>query len=141
VATVIFLLALAGLGIRAGLVPAHFWVSLVHPASPTTTHAFSLGIAIKVAIYLMYRFFFQFLPPQAWWGYLLLAIAVSTALVNVWYAIASHDLKKALAYHSIENIGIITVGIGVAPIFLSLNVQVTVSPECRVMLAGVCGRP
>lgn len=113
-ATAVFLLALAGLGIRAGLTPAHFWVSLVHPASPTTTHAFSLGIGIKVAIYLMCRFFFQFLPPQVWWGYLLLVVAVATALVNVWYAIASHDLKKALAYHSIENIGIIAVGIGVA---------------------------
>jgi hydrogenase-4 component B len=117
IATIIFLLALAGLGIRAGLTPAHFWVSLVHPSSPTPTHALSLGIAIKVAVYLMYRCFFQFLPPQTWWGYLVLALAVVTALVNVWYAIASHDLKTALAYHSIENIGIILVGIGVAMIF------------------------
>jgi len=113
----LFLFALIGLGIRAGLTPAHIWVSLVHPSSPTTTHALSLGIAIKVAIYLMYRFFFQFLPPQEWWGYLLLAIAVITALVNVWYAISSHDLKEALAYHSIENIGIICAGIGFGLIF------------------------
>lgn len=117
VATAVFLLALAGLGIRAGLTPAHFWVSLVHPSSPTPTHALSLGIAIKVAVYLMYRCFFQFLPPQNWWGYLVLTLAAVTALVNVWYAIASHDLKTALAYHSIENIGIIVVGIGVALIF------------------------
>jgi hydrogenase-4 component B len=114
---VIFLLALAGLGIRAGLTPAHFWVPLVHPSSPTTTHALSLGIAIKVAIYLMLRIFFQFLPPQEWWGYLVLLLAILTAFVNVWYAIASHDLKTALAYHSIENIGIILAGIGVALIF------------------------
>ncbi|RMD59240.1 hypothetical protein D6833_11745, partial [Candidatus Parcubacteria bacterium] len=113
----VFLLALIGLGIRAGLTPAHIWVSLVHPSSPTTTHALSLGIAIKVAIYLMYRFFFEFLPPQAWWGYALLAIAVVTAFVNVWYAISSHDLKEALAYHSIENIGIICAGIGLGLIF------------------------
>jgi hydrogenase-4 component B len=116
-ATIVFLLAFAGLGIRAGLMPAHIWVSLVHPSSPTTTHALSLGIAIKVSVYLMYRFFFQFLEPQAWWGYLVLLVAVSTALVNVWYAISSHDLKTALAYHSIENIGIICVGIGVALVF------------------------
>lgn len=115
--TVIFVLALAGLGIRAGLTPTHVWASLVHPASPTTTHALSLGIAIKVAIYLMYRFFFQFLTPEAWWGYVLLTVAVATALVNVWYAIASHDLKEALAYHSIENIGIICAGVGLALIF------------------------
>jgi hydrogenase-4 component B len=119
--TVVFLLALAGLGIRAGLTPAHIWVSLVHPSSPTTTHALSLGIAIKVAIYLMYRFFFQFLQPQEWWGYLILLVAVFTALVNVWYAISSHDLKSALAYHSIENIGIISVGIGLGMIFWERN--------------------
>ncbi len=117
VTTIIFLLGLIGLGIRAGLIPAHIWVSLVHPSSPTTTHALSLGIAIKVAVYLMYRFFFQFLEPVPWWGYLVLLIAVTTALVNVWYAIYSHDLKTALAYHSIENIGIICAGIGVAMIF------------------------
>lgn len=115
--TLVFLLVLAGLGIRAGLTPAHFWVSLVHPASPTTTHAFSLGIAIKVAVYLMIRFFFQFMTPQLWWGFLLLALAVVTAVVNVWYAIASHDLKKALAYHSIENVGIIVAGVGAALIY------------------------
>ncbi len=113
----IFLLALAGLGIRAGLTPAHFWVSLVHPASPTPTHALSLGIAIKVAVYLMYRFFFQFLQPQASWGYVVLLLAGVTALVNVWYAISSHDLKTALAYHSIENVGIIVAPIGAAMIF------------------------
>jgi hydrogenase-4 component B len=117
VAWAVFLLALAGLGIRAGLTPAHFWVSLVHPASPTPTHALSLGIAIKVAIYLMYRFFFQFLRPEPGWGYIVLILAAVTALVNVWYAITSHDLKTALAYHSIENIGIIVAPIGVAMIF------------------------
>lgn len=114
---VVFLLALIGLGIRAGLTPAHIWVSLVHPSSPTTTHALSLGIAIKVAIYLMYRFFFEFLPPQSEWGYILLIVAAFTAFFNVWYAISSHDLKEALAYHSIENIGIISAGIGLGLIF------------------------
>lgn len=118
-ASTVFLLSLAGLGVRAGLAPAHFWVPLVHPASPTTTHAFSLGAAIKVAVYLMLRFFFQFLQPIQWWGYVLLLVAVITALVNVWYALSSHDLKSALAYHSIENIGIITVGIAMAMIFMT----------------------
>lgn len=113
----VFLAALAGIGIRAGIVPAHFWVSLVHPASPTPTHALSLGIAIKVAVYLMYRFFFQFLSPLPAWGYIVLLLAALTALINVWYAIASHDLKTALAYHSIENIGIIVAPIGLAMIF------------------------
>lgn len=124
--TVVFLLALAGLGIRAGLTPGHIWVSLVHPSSPTTTHAFSLGIGIKVAIYLMYRFFFQFLEPQMWWGCLFLLVAAVTALINVWYAIYSHDLKTALAYHSVENIGIICVGIGVAMIFYASRADIAV---------------
>lgn len=119
--TMVFIFSLIGIGIRAGLTPAHIWVSLVHPSSPTTTHALSLGIAIKVAIYLMYRFFFQFLPPQSGWGYLLLVVSVATALVNVWYAISSHDLKEALAYHSIENIGIISAGIGFGLIFWEQN--------------------
>jgi hydrogenase-4 component B len=110
----VFLLAFAGLAIRAGLTPAHFWVSLVHPASPTPTHAFSLGIAIKVAVYLMIRFFFQFLEPQLSWGFVLLLAGGITAVVNVWYAISSHDLKTALAYHSIENIGIIVAPLGAA---------------------------
>lgn len=117
VATLIFLLTFIGLGIRAGLTPAHFWVSLVHPASPTPTHALSLGISIKVGIYLMIRCFFQFLSPQPWWGYVVVVVAVATALINVRYAITSHDLKTALAYHSVENIGIITAAIGVALIF------------------------
>lgn len=118
-ASLCFLLALAGLGIRAGLVPAHVWVPLVHPQSPTPTHAFSLGIAIKVGVYLMIRFFFQFMEPQTWWGYTLLLTAALTALVNVWYAIASHDLKAALAYHSIENVGIMTAGLGLGLIFFA----------------------
>ncbi|MCA9923096.1 MAG: hypothetical protein KC421_12030, partial [Anaerolineales bacterium] len=116
-ASVIFLLALVGAGIRAGLTPFHFWVPIVHSTSPTTIDAFSLGMGIKVPIYLMVRFFFQFLQPQPWWGYLLLLLAAITALVNVWFAIVSHDLKTALAYHSIENVGIIVAGLGVALIF------------------------
>jgi hydrogenase-4 component B len=120
-ASFVFLLALAGLGIRAGLTPAHIWPPLVHPSAPITLHTLFTGIGIKVAIYLMYRFFFQFLEPQAGWGYSLLGLAVLTALVNVWYAISSHDLKTALAYHSVENIGIICVGIGVGLIFWKTN--------------------
>jgi hydrogenase-4 component B len=118
-ASIVFLLALAGLGIRAGFTPAHVWVSLVHPNSPTVTHAFSLGIAIKISIYLMFRIFFEFLVPQPWWGILVMLLAVSTALVNVWYAIAAHDLKTALAGHSVENIGLLAVALGAALLFFS----------------------
>ncbi len=109
-----FVCFLLGLGIRAGLIPAHIWPPLVHPASPTTTHAFSLGMGIKVAVFLMIRIFFQMLHPVAWWGLALFLLAAATALINVWYALASHDLKTALAYHSIENIGIMVAGVGLA---------------------------
>ncbi len=117
--TAAFLLALAGAGIRAGLTPAHFWTPLVHPSPPSLTYALTINMSIKIGVYLMLRFFFQFLEPQAWWGYLVLTVAATTAVVNAWYAIASHDLKTALAYHSIENMGIITIGIGLALVFAS----------------------
>lgn len=116
--SLVFLLALAGLGIKAGIVPAHVWVPVVHPYSPTTTHAFSLGVTIKVAIYLMVRIFFQFLRPvEWWWGLAILLLAGLTALVGVFYALMGQDLKTALASHSVENIGIILAGLGLALIF------------------------
>lgn len=113
-ANLIFILALIGFGIKAGLTPAHVWVSVVHPYSPTTTHALTLGLLIKVvSIYPMLRVFFEFLQPVPWWwGWLVLALAGLTTIVGVFYAIASRDLKSALANHSVENIGIILVGIG-----------------------------
>ena len=121
VGSLVFLLALAGLGIKAGVIPAHVWVPLVHPNSPTTTHAFSLGVSIKVAIYLMIRVFFEFLDPvQWWWGGVVLVLAGLTALVGVYYALMGHDLKTSLAAHSVENIGIILAGIGMAMLFLGL---------------------
>ncbi len=105
---------LLGLGIRAGLIPAHIWPPLVHPASPIPTHAFSQSMGIKVAVFLMIRVFFQFLQPAPWWGLVIFLLAGLTAFINVWYALASHDLKTALAYHSIENIGIMVAGVGLA---------------------------
>lgn len=116
--SLVFVLALLGLGVRAGMVPFHFWVPIVHPQSPTTTHAFSLGVSIKVALYLMIRFFFEFLGPIIWWwGSAVLLLAGLTALVNVFYALLSKDLKTALAFHSVENVGIILAGIGLALLF------------------------
>jgi hydrogenase-4 component B len=114
-ATLVFLLAFGGLSIRAGAFPLHFWVSLAHPSSPTTTHAMSLGVGIKIALYLMLRMFFEFLhPAQAWWGWVVLLIGGATAAYNVFFAAIMHDLKRALAYHSVENIGIMLAGIGLA---------------------------
>jgi hydrogenase-4 component B len=124
-ASVIFCLSLVGLAIKAGVVPAHVWVPIVHPYSPTTTHAFSLGVTIKVAIYLMIRLYFDLLHPvQWWWGWLILLLAGVTALTGVFYALVARDLKTALAWHSIENIGIILVGLGLALICVSQEAPV-----------------
>lgn len=117
-----FVLALIGLGIKAGTIPAHVWVPVVHPYSPTTTHAFSLGVTIKISIYLMIRIFFQYLPePGWWWGGAVLAVAGLTALIGVFYAIVGRDLKTALASHTVENIGIMLAGLGIALVSRSLD--------------------
>lgn len=122
-ASLIFLLAVAGFGIKGGFVGAHPWVPMVHPFSPTTTHALTLGFVIKaVSFYMLIRICFQFLAPvQIWWGCLLLVLAGATALIGVFDAILSRDLKTALANHSVENIGIILAGIGVALVMLALR--------------------
>lgn len=119
ITSLVFLFALAGFGIKAGVFPAHIWVPMVHPYSPTSIHAMMSGIALKVAgLYGMYRVFFYFLnPTQWWWGWLVLVLAGATALFGVFYAILAKDLKTALASHSVENIGIILAGIGLALIF------------------------
>jgi len=133
-----FILLLIGLGIRAGFTPAHIWPPLVHPASPTTTHAFSLGMGIKVALFLMIRVFFQFLSPEPWWGLLLFLLAGITALINVWYALVSHDLKTALAYHSIENVGIMAAGIGLALYAFAHGASHPIAPLASLaMIAGL----
>ncbi len=121
IANLVFLISLAGFGIKAGVFPAHVWVPMVHPYSPTSIHAMMSGIALKVAgLYGMYRVFFFFLSPvQWWWGWLILLLAGATTLFGVFYALLGKDLKIALASHSVENIGIILAGIGLALIFHS----------------------
>jgi hydrogenase-4 component B len=117
---VIFLLALIGFGIKAGIMPFHIWVPISHPSSPTNTHAMSLGIMIKIALYGMIRVFLQFLYPiPQWWGFTVLLIAAFTALVGVRNALYGYTLKDSLADHSVENIGIILAGIGLALFFSS----------------------
>ncbi len=118
--SLIFLLAFIGFGIKAGIAPFHIWVAIAHPSSPTNTHAMSLGIMIKIALYGMIRVFFQFLHPIPWWwGLVVLLVAALTAVIGVRNALYGHTLKDSLADHSVENIGIILAGIGLALIFAS----------------------
>ncbi len=121
----VFLLAFIGFGIKAGIVPFHIWVSIAHPSLPTNVHAISVGIMIKIALYGMIRIFFQFFSaPPLWWGLTILLIAALTALIGVRNALYGRTLKDSLADHSVENIGIILVGIGLALIFKAGNLHV-----------------
>jgi formate hydrogenlyase subunit 3/multisubunit Na+/H+ antiporter MnhD subunit len=114
-----FALVLLGLAIRAGVTPFHFWVPTVHPQMPTNTHAMMSAVMLKLPVYLMIRFFFEGMIGEVswWWGAVLLMLAGTTALVTVFYALLSEDLKVALAYHSVENLGIILAGVGLALLF------------------------
>ncbi len=110
---------LLGLAIRAGVTPFHFWVPTVHPQLPTNTHAMVSAVMLKIPVYLMIRFFLGGIvgPVQWWWGALVLVLAGLTAAATVFYAMLSADLKVALAYHSVENVGIILAGLGLAMLF------------------------
>ncbi len=119
---IIFLLFFLGFGVKAGVVPIHVWLPDAHPVAPSNVSALMSGIVIKTGIYGMARVFFDFYgTPPLWTGTLLLAAGVITALVGVLYALMEHDLKRLLAYHSIENIGIILMGFGGAMMFRALG--------------------
>ncbi len=114
-----FLLFLVGFGVKAGIVPLHTWLPAAHPVAPSNVSAFLSGVIIKTGIYGMARVFFYFLgTPPMWWGVTVLAIGTISAVLGVLYALMQHDLKRLLAYHSIENIGIILMGFGASLMFL-----------------------
>ncbi len=117
--TFAFLAALIGFGTKAGIVPLHVWLPYAHPAAPSHVSALMSGVMIKTAIYGLLRVSFDFLGGQFpwWWGFLVLVIGAVSALLGVMYALMEHDLKSLLAYHSVENIGIILLGIGAGMIF------------------------
>ena len=118
----VFLLFLFGFGVKAGLVPVHIWLPEAHPVAPSNVSALMSGIVIKTGIYGMARVFFDFYgPPPIWMGTVVLALGVVSALLGVLYALMEHDLKRLLAWHSIENIGIILMGFGAALMFRSLG--------------------
>jgi hydrogenase-4 component B len=114
-----FLLFLFGFGVKAGIVPFHIWLPEAHPVAPSNVSALLSGVLIKSGIYGLTRVLFDFLgTPPNWWGVTVLTIGTVSALLGVLYALMEHDLKRLLAYHSIENIGIILMGLGAALMFL-----------------------
>ncbi len=112
---IVFLLLLVGFGTKAGMIPVHIWLPRAHPVAPSHVSAVMSGVMIKAGIYGLIRFALLDLGAgQAWWGVLVLAIGAASAILGVLYALAEHDLKRLLAFHSVENIGIILLGLGVA---------------------------
>jgi formate hydrogenlyase subunit 3/multisubunit Na+/H+ antiporter MnhD subunit len=117
-AAIVLALALIGAGSKAGLVPLHAWLPLAHPAAPSHVSALMSGVMTKVAVYGFIRIVFDLAgPPSWWWSVPVLIVAGITALLGVLHALMEHDLKRLLAYHTVENIGIIFIGLGLALAF------------------------
>ena len=112
-----------GFGIKAGFMPMHFWLPWAHPIAPTVLSAFLSGVIIKTGIYGIFRVIEFCSPLPVWMGIVILVVSVFSAIFGVWYALAQHDIKKLLAYHSIENIGIIGIGIGLGVLGVSYSIE------------------
>lgn len=108
----ILVLALVGFGIKAGIVPLHFWLPGAHAAAPSHVSALLSGVMIKMGIYGLLRVITLLGGVPAWWGWTLLGLGLASGVLGVLWALAQHDLKRLLAYHSVENIGIILLGMG-----------------------------
>lgn len=121
---VVFLLAFLGFGSKAGIVPLHVWLPRAHPAAPSHVSALMSGVMIKMGIYGLLRVMLDLLGSgPAWWGEVVLGIGAISAVLGVLYALMEHDLKRLLAYHSVENIGIILIGIGAGLVFRSYGLM------------------
>jgi hydrogenase-4 component B len=116
----IFILALLGFGAKAGVVPLHVWLPMAHPVAPSHVSALMSGVVIKMGVYGLVRVAVDLLGTgPAWWGGVVLVVGTISALLGVLFALMEHDLKRLLAYHSVENVGIIFIGIGAGLMFRS----------------------
>jgi hydrogenase-4 component B len=123
-ATVAFTLALLGFGAKAGLVPLHVWLPEAHPAAPSPVSAMMSGLMLKTAIYGMLRITFDLLHVQFWqWGVAVFALGLFSALFGAIFAGVQTDMKRLLAYSSIENVGLIFTGIGLSILFAASNLR------------------
>jgi hydrogenase-4 component B len=120
-ATAVFILALIGFGLKAGIMPLHVWLPGAHAMAPSHVSAIMSGVIIKMGIYGLVRVTSLLPHPSLEWGAVVLGLGVVSGVLGVAFAIAQHDLKRLLAYHSIENIGIIVIGLGLALIGRSLG--------------------
>ena len=127
-----FIALFIGFGTKAGIIPFHKWLPYAHSAAPSNVSALMSGVMLKVAIYGLCRFASDVLEPELWRGFVLLAFGTISAVLGVIYALKEHDFKKLLAYHSIENIGIIVVGLGLYIIFSYYGLEI----QANLSLAG-----
>ncbi|MCW2285412.1 hydrogenase-4 component B [Rhodoblastus acidophilus] len=124
VASIAFVLGLLGFGAKAGVIPLHVWLPRAHPAAPSHASALMSGVMIKIGVFGIVKVAVDLLGASGgplWWGLLVLAVGAVSSVLGVIYALAEHDIKKLLAYHSVENIGIILLGVGVGMVGLSMN--------------------
>jgi hydrogenase-4 component B len=118
--SLVFVLAAFGFGAKAGVVPLHVWLPMAHPVAPSHVSALLSGVVIKMGVYGLLRVTLDLLGGgPAWWGGVVLGVGAVSAVLGVLYALMDHDLKRLLAYHSIENVGIIFIGIGAGLMFHS----------------------
>ena len=127
-ASLLFVFAVIGFGTKAGFMPMHVWLPEAHPAAPSHVSAVMSGVLIKTGIYGILRTLTFLGPPQAWWGTMLLVIGAVSGILAILFALSQHDLKRLLAYSSVENIGIITMGLGLGILGLHYS-----SPPVAVM--------
>ncbi len=119
---ILFFLAIFGFGVKAGFVPLHIWLPEAHPAAPSHISALMSGVMIKTGIYGILRILVLLGHPTAYMGWTLVIIGMVSGVTGVVFALAQHDLKRLLAYHSVENIGIIAIGIGTGVLGLVWNI-------------------
>jgi hydrogenase-4 component B len=119
-ATLAFALAFIGFGMKAGLLPLHAWLPEAHPAAPSHISALMSGVMLKVAVYGFIRFVYDLIGDVQWqWGVAVLLVGSVSALMGVLYALMQNDLKRLLAYSSVENVGIIFIALGLSLLFLA----------------------
>ncbi len=117
-----FVLALVGFGFKAGLVPLHIWLPAAHPVAPADGSAFLSGLVIKLGVYGIMLFAFVLLGPgPVWWGLVTMALGAISAIVGILYAIVERDLKRFLAFSSVENVGIIVTAVGASMTFTAYH--------------------
>jgi formate hydrogenlyase subunit 3/multisubunit Na+/H+ antiporter MnhD subunit len=130
-----FLLALFGFGAKAGVLPLHIWLPEAHPAAPSPVSALMSGVMLKTAIYGLVRVTFDLVDtPLWWWGMVALVLGLLTALFGAVFAAAQVDMKRLLAYSSIENIGLIVMGLGLAIVFRAYDMRSLAALALTAML-------